>query len=261
MGKQNIRAEIDKLRKKLYTPEVGLTIDDYSKLKWLLVESKKDKSSSGIKYFEAVKEMLDALVASGMIYGFSKNNYDYVTKELPLLPLVFANKSTNKPVSHQGKKKKELPIYEYLNGEQFKFNYQIENGVMVLTLKGHLIKIVSIYDNNDKPYVRGINNIKYLTEVDNISETAAIEVLLGIYNCDYEVKDELKDIVEFYKDALCSDEFCDFLEVGRRKAQERGLDTSFYDKMDEFIDRAFNDEYDPNFVLEDVPNRLVFERK
>lgn len=261
MGKLNIRVEIDKLKKKLYTPGEGLDINDYNKLKWIITQIKKDKTPAGIRYSNDTKKMLDALVASGMIYGFSKNNYDYVLKELPMLPLVFANRSKEQPISSVNSKEKILPIYEYLNGDQFKFNYQMDTGVMILTLKGPSMKIVSIYDNGDKPFVRSINNIKYLSEIENISESDAIELLLGIYNCDYAVKDELKDIVEFYKDELCSDEFYDFLSIGRKKAIERNIDTTFYDKVETFINIVLRDTINPDFIYEEVPKKLVLERK
>ena len=259
--RQNIRNEVAQLKKKLYTPGEGLTTKDYYRLKEILKYIKFDKNAFGFKCFNDTTEMLNLLVSSGVVYGFSQRNHDYVTHELPVLPFIFANRSKEKPIITENNREIELPIYEYHNGDQFKFHFKTDKGFEVLDVQGIRIKDIIKSDNSDKPYVTGMSNIKYISRVEDISITDATEVLLSTYNCEYEVDDYFKPIIKFYKDVLCSDEFYEFLEVGRRKAAERNLDTSFYDKMYIFIDRAIHNLPNPDFELDEVPNRLVLERK
>ena len=293
MDYKRLRNEINIFKKR-----EQLSISEYNRLKKLVIILGKDKSEKGINLYKQANELLYKLIMAGVPFDLTEQQTGYIVQELPVLPLVFANRAEEQPHivedeftndntsleeygleedeefleeydleedeeffdeydfeedeeflennEEQNKKQKgqkKLPIYEYFNGDQFKFNKQLDDGFMILVVKNNIIKEVTINTLLGTPaYARKIDNIQYVMEAEKLCKEDAISVLIGIYDRSYELSEDLKQIVERYREALISDEFRDFLDVGRAKAEERGIVTHFYDIIDAFRNRVVDEK-------------------
>ena len=236
MGKINIEREINSLRKKSKTTE--LIEKDYRRLSTLLNQLKKINDKNSARHKEEIIELLELRENSSRI--FSDANYRYIVNNLSIIPLIFANG--------------EFYRCRFCHKNRFKFYYKFDDQIQVFDVNKNRIVLRQIDIEGNKVYSDGAySNAQYIAHVEGISHIDALKVILGIYNCEYNIDNEkLYPIIDKYKKALISDEFIEFMENGRKVVMDstpiEELNLDYYDEIENHIKRVKANVKEPSFV-------------
>ena len=221
---------------------VGLTRDDYKELAQLLANMDPHLVATDERWHHSSQEVIDIMYEfflCGLLHTFGGKDYDYISKNASLLPLVLANDLFA-----------EIRESKMSGDNSYMFLCQFHN---------ERTPSMSVSDFRNRIHCFGcgasFNVISYLQQYENLQYKEAMQLLCQIYL--FNIKKEeprFTDLVHKYQESILSKKYIELLERGKYRLKKRygnifcgqNID-EWYDAKFQMIERIRIHQFDPQF--------------